>query len=387
MNIGEMADHCLGKMLDKSKNRGTPRPYLRNLNVRWFSFDLSDMLEMKFEDSESDRYSLRRGDVAVCEGGYPGRAAIWDNEEPIYVQKAIHKVRFHEPERAKWFVYYLSYCDAAGTLKDHFSGSGIQHFTGQALAKFRLPVPPLEEQQRIVAVLDEAFEGLNRARANAEANLASAQELFENGLATTFRSGRDGWHKASIGDLCTLKSGTTVDKSLEKASGDIPYVKVAEMNLLENLEGIQTSIRFLDASDVSSSQIIPAGATIFPKRGGAILTNKKRRVLRPICADLNVMSVIPGEKIHKEFLYYFFMSVDMRDLGSGTSVPQINNYDIAPLVLSYPDNLADQIMVVDELKVLESACNQLKIDYQRQLVELAHLRQSLLQQAFAGELT
>ena len=79
-------------MLDKHKNRGTPRPYLRNLNVRWFEFDLDDVLEMRFEDDEMDRYTALPGDLMVCEGGYPGRAAIWDGE-PIFFQKAVHRVR------------------------------------------------------------------------------------------------------------------------------------------------------------------------------------------------------------------------------------------------------------------------------------------------------
>jgi type I restriction enzyme, S subunit len=71
--VAEVADHCLGKMLDKNKNRGQLKPYLRNLNVRWFEFDLSDVLEMRFEKGEKDRYSAIKGDVLICEGGYPGR--------------------------------------------------------------------------------------------------------------------------------------------------------------------------------------------------------------------------------------------------------------------------------------------------------------------------
>lgn len=155
--LQEVADQRLGKMLDKAKNRGTAKPYLRNLNVRWFDFDLSDILEMRFEDEEREQYIAKKGDVLVCEGGYPGRAAIWPHDEPVYFQKALHRVRFHEPERAKWFVYYLYFCDMNGSLRTHFTGAGIQHFTGEALRKFRIPFPALSEQRRIVAILDEAF--------------------------------------------------------------------------------------------------------------------------------------------------------------------------------------------------------------------------------------
>jgi restriction endonuclease S subunit len=172
--VAEIAQHSLGKMLDKAKNKGEPRPYLRNLNVRWFDFDLSDLLEMRFLPEEAGRYTAIKGDLLICEGGYPGRAAIWNRDYPIYFQKALHRVRFHQPEHNKWFLYYLQALDLAGTLKKHFNGSGIQHFTGEALAEFEVPLAPLPEQQRIVGILDEAFDGIATAKANAENNLQNA---------------------------------------------------------------------------------------------------------------------------------------------------------------------------------------------------------------------
>ena len=152
--VSEIAEHSLGKMLDKAKNRGEPRPYLRNINVRWFTFDLSDLLQMPFLPSETDKYTAVKGDVLICEGGYPGRASIWNEDYPIYFQKALHRVRFHEPEYNKWFVYYLSAQDANGELKQHFSGTGIQHFTGEVLARFEIPLAPLPELRRAVAKFD-----------------------------------------------------------------------------------------------------------------------------------------------------------------------------------------------------------------------------------------
>jgi type I restriction enzyme, S subunit len=154
-SINEVADHCLGKMLDRNKNRGDPKPYLRNLNVRWFEFDLTDVLEMRFEKNEIDRYSAIKGDLLICEGGYPGRAAIWQRDEPIFFQKAIHRVRFHAPHLNKWFLYFLYLMDSTGELHSHFTGAGIQHFTGQALAKFKLPIPPASEVVELVGKFDQ----------------------------------------------------------------------------------------------------------------------------------------------------------------------------------------------------------------------------------------
>lgn len=148
--IADIAKHSLGKMLDKAKNRGDLKPYLRNLNVRWFDFDLSDVQEMKFTPEESGKYTAIKGDVLICEGGYPGRCAIWEDDEPIYFQKALHRVRFNNPLHSKWFVNYLYLMDQTGDLKNHFSGTGIQHFTGEALAKFTLPIPPDKQIQQVL---------------------------------------------------------------------------------------------------------------------------------------------------------------------------------------------------------------------------------------------
>ena len=188
--ISDIAKHSLGKMLDKAKNRGELQPYLRNINVRWFTFDLSDLLEMPFLPAEAEKYTAVKGDVLICEGGYPGRAAIWEEEYPIFFQKALHRVRFYEPELNKWFVYFLRLQDSSGQLKQYFSGTGIQHFTGEALARFKIPVPPLAELQRCVA----KFEGLS-------AETQHLTRLYERKLAALEELKKSLLHQAFNGEL------------------------------------------------------------------------------------------------------------------------------------------------------------------------------------------
>ena len=184
--IADIAKHSLGKMLDKAKNRGDLKPYLRNLNVRWFDFDLSDVQEMKFTPEESGKYTAIKGDVLICEGGYPGRCAIWEDDEPIYFQKALHRVRFHNPLHNKWFVNYLYLLDKTCNLKNHFSGTGIQHFTGEALAKFTLPIPPDQQIQKLLDMANQLENEVVRLESIYRQKLTALDDLKKSLLHQAF---------------------------------------------------------------------------------------------------------------------------------------------------------------------------------------------------------
>lgn len=137
--VSDIAKHSLGKMLDEAKNKGEPKPYLRYLNVHWFTFDLRDVLQMPFRADEVERCTAIKGDVLVCEGGYPGRAAVWNGEEPIYFQKALHRVRFHEADHNKWFVYFLYASDKSGSLSGTSTERVSNTLRARAWRVFRSP--------------------------------------------------------------------------------------------------------------------------------------------------------------------------------------------------------------------------------------------------------
>lgn len=184
--VGKVSEHSLGKMLDKQKNRGNFQKYLRNINVRWFDFDLSDVNEMRFLEEEKEKYTAIKGDLLICEGGYPGRAAIWEEDYPIYFQKAIHRVRFEKNVIPKWFLYCLYSADLSGRLKKYLTGTGIQHFTGQALDRFEFPIPPLEEQCAIVERLDALAAETSRLEAVYQSKLEAVEELRKSVLGKAF---------------------------------------------------------------------------------------------------------------------------------------------------------------------------------------------------------
>lgn len=166
--IGDLAETQLGKMLDKAKNKGESTKYLRNINVRWYNFELDDVLEMPMSDGERRKFSIADGDILTCEGGEPGRSAIWNNgPTDIAFQKALIRIRPDlEQLNPSYLVHHLKYLANAQELEKHFTGSTIKHLPQRALQNVKLPVPPIEEQAEIVRRIESAFGWLDRMAAD-----------------------------------------------------------------------------------------------------------------------------------------------------------------------------------------------------------------------------
>lgn len=147
----------LGKTLDSAKNIGTNYPYLRSMNVRWNEVDLSDLKEMWFEPEELDRYTVRRNDLLICEGGDVGRSCVWTDEKEILYQNALHRVRFYGGCNPFYFMYYMMYYESRGIIKTLCKGVTIKHLTGNVLSLIPFALPPIEEQGRIVERLNRIF--------------------------------------------------------------------------------------------------------------------------------------------------------------------------------------------------------------------------------------
>jgi type I restriction enzyme S subunit len=172
VRLDDIADNRLGKMLDKAKNTGKRYPYLRNTNVQWRQIDLDDIKEISLEASELEEFRLLPGDLLVCEGGYPGRCAIWNEpDREMYFQKALHRVRPRGGIAVELIAITLETDSKSGNLEHHFTGATIKHFVGQALGRYLIPLPPLAEQSRIVTRVAQ----LRRLCADLRQRLAASQ--------------------------------------------------------------------------------------------------------------------------------------------------------------------------------------------------------------------
>lgn len=185
----ELVESRLGKMLDKSKNTGLPTTYLGNINVRWFEFNLDNVQEILVSESERSELSLQHDDVLICEGGEPGRCAIWKQEtnEPIVFQKALHRARVGGKISPTWLVYNLKNDADNLMLSQLFTGTTIKHLTGKALKKYPIRVPSLEEQTEIVRRVEKLFAYADKVEAEVNAAQDRVNKLTQSILAKAFR--------------------------------------------------------------------------------------------------------------------------------------------------------------------------------------------------------
>lgn len=153
VRIDQIATSQLGKTLDKGKQAGKEYPYLCSINVYWDGIDLSKVKTFLLKDEELDKYKLKKGDLLVCEGGDYGRCNVWDSDEDMYYQNALHRIRFY----GDLSVYFFKYIFEQYRTTDYIVGQGqtIKHFTYANMKTLAFPLPPLAEQKRIVAKIEE----------------------------------------------------------------------------------------------------------------------------------------------------------------------------------------------------------------------------------------
>ena len=335
----------------------------------------------------NERSKVSIGDVLFAMIGTIGNPVLIQ-DEPSFAIKNVALFRKSNAVIPEFLKYYLESSNVLSVMQLQSKGS-TQKFVGLGyLRKFNFLLPPLNEQKRIVEKIEEEFgkidEGIEK--------LKLAQEQIKQYRQSVLKSAFDGklyktteWEEKNITNICELKSGNTIDKSLEKENGEIPYVKVGDMNIPDNIEEIITSSRFVNLCDIKEDSLIPTGAIIFPKRGGAIATNKKRKVIKPIIIDLNTMAIIPKGNILSELLYYFMIKLDLSKISNGGAVPQINHYSFENIKINLP-TINEQKQIVKEIEKRFEVADEVERVITENLDKAEQLKQSILKKAFEGRL-
>lgn len=282
------------------------------------------------------------------------------------------------------FLYYW-YKSAASLVVDAGTGATVQGVTLPFLKALPIPLPPLEEQERIVAILDEAFEGLARARAHAEANLQNARELFETVLS--IRTNATEFSKKPLNSICDVRDGTH-DSPKYVATG-IPLVtqknirseglNLGDVKLIsrEDHEAIHRR------SNVAQGDILIS--MIGANRGMACIVDCTETI-----SIKNVGLIKSTPNINMDFLLLYLQSADAKnyilDSTNGGAQPFVGLGKLRAFPIPLPER-ATQDTIAAELIEISSIATSISETYETKLQSLDALRQSLLQKAFAGELT
>ena len=440
--IAFIADIKLGKMLDKEKNKGHPHRYLRNVNVRWNSFDLEDVLEMRFTDDELESFGIRDGDLLVCEGGEPGRCAVWQGgPTDLKFQKALMRLRPRGGVDSFMLSRSIRLLSRTEQLRKHFTGTTIKHLPQAALAAVVVPLPPVAEQKRIVAKLD----ALNAKSARARTELARIETLVsrykqavlskafsgeltcewreETRIALTAsqkarissaveaalssrRGARTQTHQVDFSDFADAPTSwakgvvAVASKMVVGFAFKSEWYSADGIRLLRGANIAPGAIDWSDLKSLDTSRahefgryLVQAGDIVLAMDRPVISTGLKvARVTKEDQGCLLVQRVTrlrASEFVEQSFLWWFlnsrmFLSHSL-DRATGSDLPHISGDDISTCPTPIPP-LEEQHEIVRRIESAFARIDRLAAEAKRALELVGKLDEAILAKAFRGEL-
>ena len=325
VKLGNVTDSCLGKMLDQNKNKGDYQPYLANVNVRWGEFDLEDLPLMKFEESEQERYELKYGDLVICEGGEPGRCAIWKEQIPnMKIQKALHRVRVHDCLDYRYLFYWFLLAGKTGELDQYFTGATIKHMPGQKLKEVVIDKPPLEIQHRIADILSAYDDLIENNQKQIKLLEEAAQRLYKEWFVDLRFPGHEntkivdgvpeGWSRGLLKELISVNYGKDHKKAPD--DGNIP------------IYGSGGLMRKCNKSLFSGE------AVLIPRKGS--LNNIM--YVDETFWTVDTMFYATMKQPHTAvFVYFFVKAFDMYSMNIGAAVPSMTTKILDAMDVVIPD--------------------------------------------------
>lgn len=285
-----------------------------------------------------------------------------------------------------FLLYWLLFSRTVAQINSTCTGARMPRANMHAVMDFPFILPPLAEQKRIVAILDEAFTGIDATVANAEKNLANARELFESDReAILFHTDKE-WAVRRVRDLGRVQTGTTPKTSeSENYGGSIPFIKPGDFLRDGSLNYTNACLSALGAS---RGRLISSGSVLMVCIGATI--GKTGVAERQVSANQQINVLTPERGVSSRFVYHQmttrFFQLAVRAAAGQATLPIINKSKWSNLRLRIPPE-PEQVAIASRLDSLWNAVNAIEVNLQRKLDALAELKQSILQKAFAGELT
>ena len=328
-----------------------------------------------------------RGDILYTRVGSFGEAAVVEDDVEFSVFVSLTLIKPKKDFLNNYFLkYYLNSSEIKELAKSSISSSGVGNLNVGTVRQFPINLPPLPEQQRIVAILDDAFESIAIAKANAEKNLQNAKALFESYLDGVFSKGGEGWEEKPLAEICNVKDGT--HDSPKYVLEGIPFVTQKNIKdngfTLENTKFISQDDhdKFYKRSNVAYEDILIS--MIGANRGMACIVDNKM-----VFSIKNVGLVKRSDSINPYFLLYFLKSsmaaeyVSTRSKGGAQEFIGLTELRKFPIRIT---SLMRQDTIVSMLDSVRKETQRLESLYQQKITALDELKKALLHQAFSGQL-
>lgn len=379
VRLGDVTDSCLGKMLDQEKNRGEFQPYLANINVRWGTFDLEDLPQMRFEADEQERYGLKYGDLVICEGGEPGRCAIWKEQIPdMKIQKALHRVRIYEEIDYRYLFYWFLLAGKSGELEQYFTGATIKHMPGQKLKEVIIDKPPLPVQQHIADILSAYDNLIENNQKQIKLLEEAAQRLYKEwfvdlrfpGYETTpvVDGVPERWMYKTFAEVFDYVRGKSyTSKELSDTAG----VLMANLKNIRAFGGYNRNAEKRFTGQYKANQVLAAGDVIM---GVTDMTQERRLVGRvalvpdmgkEMIFSMDLIKLIPkmtNSLFLYSALYYGGLSKQISPLANGVNVLHLKPEAMMEIKMLIPS--ADILeryhqrfsLIVARIEILQKQC-------------------------------
>ena len=373
-------------------------PVIRITNIQDQSIDFSQVVYVNPKDYDKDltKYHIVKGDLLIAmSGATTGKIGINNSDNIALLNQRVGKFEPNE-DLLKLFLYYFLSTKVEESLSIS-AGSAQPNLSTEQIKNFEIPFPPIEEQKEIVEILDQAFESIDKAKANIEKNIENAKELFQSKLNRIFSQAGEGWKEKKIIELCKHKSqivggpfGSNLKVKDYKEQG-IPILRLQNIGkgyfidkaikYISEEKAKELSYHSFSAGDIALAKLgIPIGKT-------CIVPNKFKYGI--VVAD--VVRIRPNkEQVNYDFLKHFLNSdCSVRQLTAdikGATRPRVNIAEVRNLKLSIP-NIIKQKEIVETLDILDNHIQSILSSYKEELKNLEELKKSILQKAFNGELT